>query len=87
MNDLSKKGTRASTPRHHAFVRPGTIVFVEVQDFSHGFLVEFLSVGRQMKVEVAAKQLVRAFAAEHHFDAHGADATGHEIHGVDARWW
>ena len=64
-------------PGHHGFVGAGAIVLVQAEDLSDGLLVELALVRGHVEVEVAAKQLVRAFAAEHHFDTHGADATGH----------
>ena len=43
--------------------------------------MECLRVRRLVEVQVAAEHLVRPLARQHHLDAHGLDAAGHEVHG------
>ena len=67
-------------PGHHGFVGAGAIVLVQAEDLSDGLLVELALVRGHVEVEVAAKQLVRAFAAQDHLDAHRLDFPGHQVH-------
>lgn len=48
--------------------------------FTYGLFVQFFGVRRFMEVQVAAKYFIRAFARQHHFDAHRFDFTRHQVH-------
>ena len=50
-------------------------------ELAHVLFVELAGVGGLVEVEVAAEQLVGAFAGEHHLDPHRLDVAGHQIHG------
>ncbi len=49
-------------------------------ELAHGFLVECLGRRRLVKIQIATEQLVRAFAGQHHFHAHGLDAPRQQVH-------
>ncbi len=68
-------------PGGHGFVGPQAVIQMQSGEFAHRLLVKLPGVRRFVEVEVAAEQLVGAFAREHHLDAHGLDVTGHQIHG------
>ena len=53
---------------------------MQVLDASDRFFVEGGLVGSGVEVEVAAEDLVAAFAAEDHLDAHGFDFAAEEEH-------
>ena len=53
---------------------------MQFAEFSHCFVVKFLSVRRFVEIEVSAEYFVCPFAREHHLDAHRLDDTSEQIH-------
>jgi len=49
-------------------------------ELAHGFLVEGFRRRRLVEVEVAAEDLIRTLAREHHLHAHRLDAPGEQVH-------
>ena len=53
---------------------------MQFAEFSHRFVVKFLSVRRFVEIEVSAEYFVGTFAREHHLDAHRLDDASEQIH-------
>ena len=67
-------------PRGHRLVRAQAVELVQTVELAHGLFVEGAGVGGAVEVQVAAEDLVGAFARQHHLDPQGADAARHQVH-------
>ena len=73
--------TRFDAPGGHALVGAQAVEQVQAVHFPDRFLMEFPGVRRFVEVQVAAEDLVGAFAGEDHLDAHRLDLARHQEHG------
>mmetsp|Transcript_5240 Transcript_5240/g.7752 ORF Transcript_5240/g.7752 Transcript_5240/m.7752 type:complete len:358 (+) Transcript_5240:336-1409(+) len=78
---IQKRNAGLDTPCTHGLVASQTVIHVKPADLVHSLIVEFLRIGRLVKVEVSSKDFICPFATKDHFDPHGLDLTRHEVHG------
>ena len=77
---VEERHTPLDAPGGQALVGTEAVVEVQFGELAHRLLVEGPGIGRLVKIEVAAEDLVGALAREHHLDAHRTDDAGQEIH-------
>ena len=77
---VEERHTPLHAPGREALVGSEAVVIVQLRELADGLLVESLCVGCFVEVKVAAKNLVRSFAAQHHLNAHRLDDTCQQVH-------
>ena len=78
--------TSFNAPRTQALVGTQAVVEVKLGELAHCFLVEVAGRRCFVEVEVASEDLVGAFAAEYHLNAHRLDDASEQIHTGEAQW-
>mmetsp|Transcript_30670 Transcript_30670/g.55635 ORF Transcript_30670/g.55635 Transcript_30670/m.55635 type:complete len:354 (+) Transcript_30670:404-1465(+) len=68
------------TPCHHGFVRPQTVVQVELLELSHVLCMEFLWVWSLVEVQITSKDLIGALTTQNHLHTGCPDASCHQVH-------
>ncbi|MCW0416460.1 hypothetical protein NB689_002214 [Xanthomonas sacchari] len=77
---VQERHARLHAPGHHRLVGAQAIVVVQRVELADQFFVEFARVRRLVEVQVAAEDLVAAFAGEHHLHPHRLDPPRQQEH-------
>ena len=54
---------------------------MKLGEFTYGFLMKGLCVGRLVEIQIASEYLVSSFARQHHLDAHRTNDASQQVHG------
>ena len=75
-----ERGANLDAPRHGGLVRAKDVPLVQAGGLPGALLVELRGGGSLVEVEVAAEELVRALAGEHHLEPVALDGARQQVH-------